>query len=111
MEFKTLEIRDEGTCVPALAIRMHADNSVQAYYIHRRSGYPSDGSSIMLMRLSDGKATNDPCGWPALGFGPRTMPIAHLHIIENFAKLADGDVVDTEYLLKESTEPKVSERF
>jgi hypothetical protein len=106
-----LEIRDSMTCIPALAIRMLADNEVQAYYIHRRSGYPADGGSIMLMKLSDGTATNDPYEWPAKSGGARTMAVAHDFVIKNFNYLRDGDVVDVEYILRMTPEPKASERY
>lgn len=108
---KTLEIRDSATCIPALAIQMLADNEVAGYYIHRRSGYPVDGSSIMLMKLSDGKATNDPYEWSALNMGTRTMQVAHDYIIDNFAALKDGDVVDVQFIIGETSSPKVSERI
>jgi len=110
MTCKTLEIRDSMTFIPVLAIQMQAVNSIQAYYIHYRCGYPRDGGSIMLMRLQDGRATNDPFEWESLGLGPRTMPVAHDHIIKNFAKLQDGDVIDVEFILGETKERKRSER-
>ena len=65
----------------------------------------------MLMMLDDGKATNDPYKWESLGLGPRTMPVAHNYIIENWHDLRDGDVVDVEFILGESSAPKTSERF
>jgi hypothetical protein len=105
-----LEIRDEGTNIPVLALQMLACNETQAYYIHERCGYPRDGSSIMLMLLNDGKATNDPYEWPALGMGRRTLPVAHDWILNHFADLRDGDVVDVEFILNETTVKKISER-
>ena len=112
METKVLEIRDSGTCILALAIRMKSDGSeVRDWFIHYRSGYPRDGSSIMLMRLADGRATNDPYEWPAVTHDHRTMPHAHNWIIDHFDELSDGDVVDVQYLLKERETPKESERL
>ena len=109
IESKVLEIRDEATFIGVLAIRMLAANPVQAYYL-RRCGYPNDGSSIMLMFLSDGRATNDPYEWQSMGFGARTMPTAHDWILQHFNELSDGDVVDVSFILGESKEPKRSER-
>jgi hypothetical protein len=106
---KVLEIRDEGTHIPALAIRMVANSAVQSYYLNR-CGYPKDGSSIMLMMLYDGKATNDPYEWTALHMGPRTLPVAHDYIIKHFDDLIEGDVVDVSFILGESQVKKVSER-
>ncbi len=111
LETKALEIRDEGTFIPVLAIRMYSLNSIQAYYIHYRSGYSRNGDSIMLMKLSDGQATNDPYNWQSLGLGPRTMPNAHEWILQHFDELKDGDVVDVSYILGETKEVKVSERL
>ncbi len=109
IESKVLEIRDEGTFIGVLAIRMLGTNPVQAYYL-RRVGYPNDGSSIMLMMLSDGKATNDPYEWPGLRMGLRTMPVAHEFIISHYTELSDGDVVDVQFILGETTTRKVTER-
>lgn len=128
MNTKLLEIRDEGTCILALAIQMQADEGVPApkpplfephywkdtleyWFLHRRSGYPEDGSSIMLMCLADGRATNDPYEWGSRGMGMRTMPNAHNFIIEHWAELSDGDVVDVQVILGETETPKQSERL
>ena len=110
IESKVIEIRDRGTMIAALAIRMLGTNPVQQYYF-RRCGYPADGTSIMLMMLSDGKATNDPYSWGELRMGPRTMPVAHNWIIDHYDELSDGDVVDVQAVLNETAVPKVSERL
>jgi len=110
IETKVLEIRDKGTFIAALAIRMLGINQAQDYYF-RRCGYPEDGTSIMLMCLYDGKATNDPYGWGALGKGLRTLPAAHNYIIDHFNELADGDVVDVQVILGERETPKTSQRL
>ncbi len=110
MKSKILEVRDEGTRIDVLCIEMRSDDPVQAGYF-RRHGYPTDGSSIMVMKLHDGRATNDPYEWPGLGGGQRTMPNAHHWILAHFNELKDGDVVDVEFILSETTSPKVAERF
>lgn len=51
MEIKVLEIRDRMTRIDCLAIKMLGVNPIQQYYF-KYSGYPADGSSIMLMKLS-----------------------------------------------------------
>lgn len=109
---KLLEIRDKGTCILALAIQMVGlSTSVGYWFLHYRCGYPEDGSSIMLMCLDNGKATNDPYEWPALGMGIRTMGTAHNWILGHFEELGDGDVVDVQVILGETRCPKKSERF
>lgn len=98
---KLLEIRDEGTCISALAIKMSSRNPIEVTYLWRE-GYPRDGHGVVLMKLSNQKATSDPYEWPDLGGGRRTMPVAHLHIIEHFDELKDGDVVDVRVVLGEA---------
>lgn len=122
----TLEIRDEGTLICALEIDMNpgapypdgtmSESQLKSYldahsartYLLRRCGYPCDGRPNVILTSLDGngKATNDPCEW-----GGRTWPVAHRFIIEHWASLKDGDVVDVEFILGERTEPKVSERI
>jgi hypothetical protein len=110
IESKIIEIRDVATRIDALAIRMCGGvNAIQNYYF-RSSGYPEDGSSIMLMVLYTGKATNDPYEWESLGLGPRTMPVAHNWILDHFSELKDGDVVDVQFILQETPHKKISER-
>lgn len=106
MKAKTLEIRDVDTFIPALAVDINPDNDAQRYLM-RRVGYPCDGRpNIILTRLEGaGKATNDPYEW-----GGRTFPVAHNWIIENWESLADGDVIDVEFILGETKERKLSER-
>jgi hypothetical protein len=110
MVCKVIEIRDSMTHIETLAIRMLADNPAQEYGIHYRCGHPRDGSSIVLMHLDSCKATNDPYEWTALGLGPRTMPVAHNYVIAHFDEIKDGDVVDVEFILGETSKPKISER-
>jgi len=107
MKTKALEIRDENTFIPALAVDMNPASEEQRYLL-RRCGYLCDGRpNVVLTRLDgSGKATNDPYEW-----GGRTWPNAHNWIIEHWDELADGDVVDVSFILGETQTPKVSERF
>lgn len=125
MQSKALEVRDEGTFIPVLAVDMNPvkpnswDDTITATstnydsiaqrYLLRRVGYPCDGRpNVLLTRLSgDGQATNDPYGWKD---GCRTLPVAHHWIIDNWASLSDGDVVDVQFILGETTVKKLSER-
>lgn len=114
MKAKALEIRDEGTFIPALAVDMNpgyedsAATALNQRYLLRRCGYPCDGRpNIAIAHLSaDGTPIwNDPFAW-----GGRTYPVAHEYIIEHWDELRDGDVVDVSFILGESDKPKVSER-
>lgn len=122
---KALEIRDKGTFIPALAVDMNPgelpnggytedelkaalDAKTAQFYLLRRCGYPCDGApDVMLTRLDgSGITTNDPYEWDG-----RTFPIAHNYIIEHWHELKDGDVVDVSFILGETQQAKVSERF
>lgn len=119
MQAKVLEIRDEGTFIPVLAVDMNptvqetpyvskADPAAQRYLL-RRCGYPCDGRpNIAISHLSaDSKPmSNDPYSW-----GGRTYPVAHTYIIEHWNELKDGDVVDVQFILGETAAPKTSERL
>ena len=107
MQVKALEIRDEGTFIPALAVDMNPTNDEQRYLL-RRCGYPCDDRpNVIVTRLDgSGKATNDPYDW-----GGRTWPNAHHYIIKHWDELKDGDVVDVSFILGETKAPKVSERI
>lgn len=131
MQVKVLEIRDEGTFIPALAVDMNPgdaypkkgkftfsedefkslfDQHAARMYLLRRCGYPCDGEpNIILTRLDgNGQATNDPYGWKR---DARTFPVVHQYIIDHWHELKDGDVVDVSFVLGESKAPKVSERL
>jgi hypothetical protein len=106
LDNKVLEVRDAGTHIPVLAIRMLAKNGIQRYYIHGRMGYPMDGTGIAVIKLNDCDGNIDPYAW-----ADRTMSTAHHWIYDHFDELADGDVVDVEFILGEKPSKKVSERL
>lgn len=108
MIHKILEIRDRMTYTPVLAISTDGESPEQAYHL-RTAGYASDGHTIIVVRLTDCRASCDPYGWDELG--ARTMPNAHKYIGEHFEELKDGDVIDVEFILGETATKKNSERF
>jgi len=108
---KIFELRDKGTFIPVIAIRVkHGPASEAERYLLARAGFRSEGTHVILVRAEcAGVARNasyDPYAW-----GGRTYPVAHLHIIANWDKLSTGDVIDIEFLLGETTAPKSSERL
>jgi hypothetical protein len=123
MIVKAIEIRDKGTFIPAMAIKMvplfvpelgaHAaserDQSERERYLLYRAGYGFEDPCVVLCRMdANGGSRNasyDPYGW-----GDRTFKVAHDYIIEHFDELESGAVVDVEFLLSETKEPKKSER-
>ncbi len=113
MEVKILEVRDSGTFMPVMCVRL-TSTSEEERYLLARAGYGVDYMSqreyIQMINLAGGSghSTCDPYAWP----GPATtLPEAHKHIIEHWDALESGDVVDIEYILGHTKEPKVSERF
>lgn len=107
MKVKVLELRDIGTFIPLLCVDMNAEEVSQRYLL-RRCGYPCDNKpNIAITRLAaDGdRCSNDPYYWC-----DRTRATAHKYIIEHWNELADGDVVDVEWILGERDTPKLSER-
>lgn len=101
MEIKQLEIRDEATCISALAIAISGNDG----YLMRRAGYGSQ--CIFLVHLSAKTGTYDPYAWQ----DGRTMGVAHRHIIENWNSIQNEDVIDVQFILQETKAIAVSERF
>lgn len=111
---KVLEIRDEGTLIPALAVDMNPDPTAttetwrRQRYLLGRCGHRCDQQpNILLTHVTAGgdAAWNDPYGW-----GSRSWRVAHFYIIEHWHTLRDGDVIDVEYILGETKVRKLSER-
>lgn len=104
MIVKLLEVRDRATFLPVYAISTEPSNQGQNYLL-RRMGFNS-GDAIILARLNG----ETPSSADAYFWNDRTMQTAHLYIDEHFTELKDGDVIDVEFILGESTEKKISER-
>lgn len=100
MESKLFEIRDEGTFIPALAVRISGKDG----YLARRGGYGAP--CVMLTRLQGGKASYDPYDWT----DSRTMQVAHVHIAEKWDELPDHSVIDVEFIMGVRATPKKSEQ-
>ena len=105
---KMLEVRDRATFIPVLCVDMNPEDvaSRDEHYLLKSAGYACDGNPIILLTRADGagKAHYDPFSW-----GDRTFHVAHLYITEHWNELVNGDVVDVEYILKETDKPKLSE--
>lgn len=101
MDTKFVEIRDEGTFIPALAIRISGADG----YLSRRAGF-GDTACVYLIALATEKAAYDPYSW-----GNRTMVAAHRWLEEHYDTHKDGAVVDVQFILGETPAPKLSERL
>jgi len=113
MTYKFLEIRDAGTFIPVLAFTTNAADEEEAVrYLLRRAGFGYSGSDewsiIYLVKLATGGAEYDPFDWDS---STRTMNVAHLWIEKNWNTIKSGDVVDVEFILGITKEPKISERL
>lgn len=104
MQAKALEVRDRATFIPIVALAMSAANEEQRYLMSR-VGFNGDGSQVIVMQMNDQRASSDPYDWS------RTMRVAHEYILRHFDELTDGEVIDVEYLLGESKQKRISERF
>ena len=68
MTHKLLEIRDRGTFIPAMAIRVSGEDG----YLMRRAGFQNP--MVYLIALATQKCAYDPYHWPG---NTRTMRHAH----------------------------------
>jgi hypothetical protein len=107
MDAKAIELRDVGTFIPMLAVRMRSDDEKEHYLI-RRAGYALEDNLVLLTRLDGDLALYDPMRWPA---GCRTYRVAHEWIREHWDEITSGDVVDVSFILGLSDAPKLSERL
>lgn len=107
MIIKAIEIRDVATFVPAIAIKVVPANEGQRYLL-RRSGYGFDSPQVIVAKLAGGSgmAHCDPYDWA----NNRTMTVAHEWVRDHFDEIEDGAVVDVQFILGETKEPKRSER-
>lgn len=108
LETKTFEIRDRGTFIPVMATAMAAVQDQDAYLLSR-AGYGTDYLLVMLCKLDGQEISYTPESWRAKYW--RTLVEAHKYITKNWGILASGQVIDVEFILGETTDPKISERF
>ncbi len=106
MDVKVLEVRDEGTFIPVICLWPAPANEGQRYLLRRDgySGTPQERCIILIDAQCRG-CSYDPYNWPN-----RTKQVAHNFIAENWDDLSDGDVIDVQFILGETTEKKTSER-
>lgn len=111
MEVKLFEIRDRGTMIPVMAIRLGSDIEAERY-LFDRAGYgvlPKDQREyVLLIMLHNCEIQHNPLDWSPVIAG-RTMPKAHRFIIDKWDDLVPGQVICIETLEGERSEPKQSE--
>lgn len=90
-----------------VAIDMYSMDREELFLI-RRAGYSGEviHPAVLFGHAQGGKFEYNPVAW-----GDRTFQTAHQYICENFNALGSGDVIDVEFVLGETKEPKKSERL
>lgn len=117
---KFVEIRDRGTFIPAMAIRLDPVSEEERWLL-ARAGYGEDVDTqrgyVLLIQIDGGSGRSecDPYEWARLRYSRRasgrTMASAHVYMLQHWDSLASGDVIDVEYLLGETKTKKTSERL
>ena len=111
MTTKMIEVRDTGTCISALALRLDSANDAERWLL-ARAGYgvtPDEQRQYVLLMNVDGGAGEfscDPYGWRT---GARTMPVIHKYMLEHFDAIESGQVLDVQFILGETKAPKASD--
>lgn len=113
METKLFEVRDRGTFLPVLCVKLEPVNEPDRYLL-AMAGYglrqEKQAQYILMGKLQTGDlkcTSSDHAGYPTV----RTLPMAHHHIQKHWEKLTSGDVIDVEFILGEVAEPKISQRL
>jgi len=109
MKVKCLEIRDRHTFIPVMCFKPIPENDAQRYLLRRDGWCCQEGERcVMLIDTHKGRAEYN---YHHHSGGSRTMVEAHRYIEENWNVLSDGDVIDVEFILGETKEKKISERY
>lgn len=108
---KLFEIRDEGTTMVCIAIKPDAQDDAERW-CYARTGYGTtfleQGKYVLLAPLAGGSG-NLTCD-PFKHGKARTLLVAHQYIIDMWHELSSGEVIDVQYIEKETETPKLSER-
>lgn len=108
-----LELRDRGTFIPIMAILMVPDVISTGYeaqrYLLARAGFRG-AHCVVVMRMDCHAQIHNQCAYDCHDWDNRTFAVAHNWIEKHFFELKDGDVIDVEFILGETSECKKSER-
>lgn len=111
MEIKLIELRDRGTFIPIMAIKLGSEIEKERWLLSR-AGYGVTASEqseyVLFARLGGGLISYNPSSWPA---PVRTYREAHRWLIEHWDEMPSGGVLDVQYILGETDRPKESERM
>lgn len=113
MIVKLFEIRDDATCIAAIAIKLqravgYGDQAAAHNWLLAFAGWWGPTPAILFGKLQGGRLCPDPYDWPD---NLRTMRAAHAFAEQHFDVLADGDVIDVRVVLGLRDTPVESNRF
>lgn len=118
LETKVFEVRDRCTLIPILATRLFSEdrsNKAERKLVEREGFFEVDlpGKNrlpiiiVTKLRTLDTYFSVHDCTNKEVG---RTLPVAMKYIqAGRWATLRSGDVIDVEFILKETAQPKESE--
>lgn len=111
---KIFELRDRGTLIPWLAIRLAYPMSEAERALWKRAGYgsvPEESDCIIQgpAHCSGESARGEVLGYNAQWISNNRTRMAAVFIRENFDALASGQVIDVRTVLGEAAEPVRSE--
>lgn len=107
METKLFELRDRGTFIPVMALRLGSDNEGERYLLSR-AGYGKDNRTQQTYVLF-GRIGPEPVRLEYSHYGSRTFSTAYKYVQENWEELKSGQVIDVEFIKGETEAPKESE--
>lgn len=108
---KLFEVRDVGTFIPVIAIRLSCNYEAESYLLGR-AGFEVtkhgvvEGVVLFGKLDGSGELRSAPHDWVN-----GTMRQAHQHVQDNWHSLMSGEVIDVEHVRGDSAQPKESERL
>ncbi len=109
MRVKLFELRDKGTFIPIFAFRCMPEGSESQRYLLSRAGFGPHGSQLIVLGRLECSDTLRNCTYDPFAWADRTFHAAHAYVQEHFEELNDGAIIDVEFILNETPEPKLSE--
>lgn len=103
MKIKVFEVRDRMTMIPVLAIKLESENIHQQKLLHH-AGYSPFETYYLVLHVVSFEFQFDSHAW-----NDRTLGHAHHYIKKHFDEMVDGEVIDIEFILGETSERKVSD--
>ena len=109
MEMKILEVRDSATFITCLAIYIGNFHklSPKLKFLVQRAGYSNCSPCILFGKLEGGEFKHDIYEHSS----SRTLKVAHDYVEQNWDAIEDGELIDVEFILKETYTRKSSEFY